>query len=291
MAGLIEPGEARRAREQRSRNIRLLVQYDGTELHGFQRQKGQISVQEALERAVHAVTGEPPLLAAAGRTDAGVHALGQVVNFYTSSSLPTGRFPWALNAHLPEAIAVQAAYEAPRDFHARFSAHSKLYRYSIQNSRFPAPLVNRYAYLWREPLDAAAMDRAAACLVGHHDFAAFRATGSAARTSERQVIACRVTASALEGTEGGRLVQVWVAADGFLYNMVRIIAGTLLEVGAGRRDPDDLPQVLASKDRGRAGRTLPPHGLCLMRVDYGESGGGGQENPLNPPEQTAMDLT
>lgn len=256
-------------REQRSRNIRLLVQYDGTELHGFQRQKGKLSVQEALERAIQAVTGEPPLLAAAGRTDAGVHALGQVVNFYTSSSLPVDRFPWALNAHLPEAIAVQAAIEAPRDFHARFQAHSKLYRYSIQNSRFPAPLVNRYAYLWREPLDVAAMDRAAGHLVGRQDFAAFRATGSSAKTSVRQVSLCRVTAEPLAGTVGGRLVQVWVEADGFLYNMVRIIAGTLLEVGAGRRDPDDLPQVLASLDRGEAGKTLPPHGLCLISVNYG----------------------
>lgn len=253
----------------RSRNIKLVLHYDGTDLHGFQRQKGQISVQEALEAAIRQVTGEPPVLAAAGRTDAGVHALGQVVSFRTSSTLPVDRIPWALNAHLPEALVVQDAVEAPLDFHARFSAHAKTYRYSIQNARFPAPLVSRYAYLWREPLDVESMDRAAAHLVGRHDFAAFRATGSSAKTTVRTIRACRVEALPLEGTPEGRLVSIWVEADGFLYNMVRIIAGTLLEVGAGRRSPEDVARALVSGRREDAGKTLPPHGLCLVRVDYG----------------------
>ncbi|MGE5591007.1 MAG: tRNA pseudouridine(38-40) synthase TruA [Bacillota bacterium] len=254
-----------------SRNVRLVVQYDGTDLHGFQRQKGDLSVQEALERAIRQVTGEEALLAAAGRTDAGVHALGQVVTFRTAARLPLERLPWALNAHLPSSIVVQSAAEVPPDFHARFSAHAKTYRYAIQNSRFPVPLAARYAYLWREPLDVEAMGRAARHLVGRHDFAAFRATGSSARTTVRTVLDCRVEAEPLEGTDGGRLVAVWITADGFLYNMVRIMAGTLLEVGAGRRAPDDLPAILASRQRSRAGKTLPPHGLCLVRVDYGDS--------------------
>lgn len=253
-----------------SRNVRLLVQYDGTDLHGFQRQKGDLSVQEALEGAIRQVTGQAPLLAAAGRTDAGVHALGQVVSFRTAARLPLERLPWALNAHLPPSIVVQSAEEVPPDFHARFSARAKTYRYAIQNSRFPVPLVGRYAYLWREPLDVEAMGRAAGHLVGRHDFAAFRATGSSARTTVRTVLDCRVEAEPLPGTEGGRLLTIWVTADGFLYNMVRIMAGTLLEVGAGRRVPDDLPGILASRQRARAGKTLPPHGLCLVRVDYGD---------------------
>ena len=258
-----------------SRNVRLLVQYDGTDLHGFQRQKGDLSVQEALERAIRQVTGEEPLLAAAGRTDAGVHALGQVVTFRTAARLPLERLPWALNAHLPPAIVVQSAAEVPPDFHARFSAHAKTYRYAIQNSRFPVPLLGRYAYLWREPLDVAAMREAARHLVGRHDFAGFRATGSSARTSVRSVLDCRVEAEPLEGTADGRLVTIWITADGFLYNMVRIVAGTLLEVGTGRRPPDDLPAILASRRRDEAGKTLPPHGLCLVQVDYGDWSGDG----------------
>ena len=256
------------AAPQVSRNIKLVIQYDGTGLHGFQRQKGDLSIQEALERAIREVTGKPAVLAAAGRTDAGVHALGQVVSFRSASALPLDRFPWALNAHLPPGIVVQEAREVPPDFHARFSARSKAYRYTIQNAHFPVPLMSRCAYLWREPLDVAAMDQAARRLEGRHDFAAFRATGSSAKTSVRTVLRCRVEAEPLTGTANGRLVQVWVEADGFLYNMVRIIAGTLLEVGAGRRDPEDVVKALTSGDRALAGRTLPPQGLCLMAVHY-----------------------
>jgi tRNA pseudouridine38-40 synthase len=222
-------------------------------------------VQEKLEEALRLVTGVPSLAiaAAAGRTDAGVHARGQVVNFRTEATIPTDRWPHALNSHLPPDIVVTGAEEAPPAFHARFHATGKRYRYTIEYAPFPSPLRRLYAYHHgRPPLDLVRMQEAAQVLVGHHNFAAFRATGGAAKTSTRTVTRCDVT---MEGS----LIQIDVAADGFLYNMVRIIAGTLLEVGTGKISPAQVREALATGRRKLAGRTLPPHGLCLEEVYYG----------------------
>ncbi|MCL5045925.1 MAG: tRNA pseudouridine(38-40) synthase TruA [Actinobacteria bacterium] len=243
------------------RNIRLLVQYDGTNYHGFQVQLGHQTIQSKLEEALETVTGARPRVTGSGRTDAGVHALGQVVNFRTEGTIPTDRIPFALNAVLPPDIIVKEAAEVPPDFHARFSARSKVYRYTIYNDVFPTPFWRLYSYHWREPVNVAAMRQAAAHLIGRHDFAAFKATGSSAKTTVRTVLSFEITVD-------GPLIHLTVEADGFLYNMVRIMAGTLLDVGVGKIRPSNLPHVIESRNRDAAGRTLPPHGLCLMRVNY-----------------------
>lgn len=245
--------------------LKLTLQYDGTRYAGFQRQPNGVTVQERLEEALRAVTGDPAIKigAASGRTDAGVHARGQVVHFQTESRIPTDRWPYALNQHLPPDIVAVGAEQVPEPFHARYWAISKRYRYTIEHASFPSPLNRLYAYHWARPLDLERMRQAAALLRGRHDFAAFRSTGGAARTSVR-------TVTQLDLTVAAPLIYIDIEADGFLYNMVRIIAGTLLEVGNGRRTLEDVAQALATGDRTRAGRTLPPHGLCLEAVAYGD---------------------
>lgn len=261
------------------RSIKLILAYDGTAYAGFQRQPNGITVQQRLEEALRSVTGEPELRigAAAGRTDAGVHARGQVVHLHTRAAIPIERWPAAVNSHLPDDIAVVAAEAVPPEFHARYWAREKRYRYTFCISPHRLPLARLYSYHWPRPVNVAAMREAAALLVGRHDFAAFRATGGSARTSVR-------TITRLTLTEEPPFLHMDIAADGFLYNMVRIIAGTLLEVGAGRRTIARVQQALRTGDRRDAGRTLPPHGLCLEEVVYGDG-------PVRPPwaRETAPD--
>lgn len=258
------------------RHLALLVAYDGTGYAGFQRQQrhGQmahLTVQHCLEQAVAAVCGEPAAVFPAGRTDAGVHALGQVVHFSTASRVPSDRLPYALNRHLPPDIVVQASKEVPPAFHARKSAVRKTYRYMLDRGHVPSPFLRRYALHWHGPLDTERMQQAANMLVGRHDFRAFRSTGSSAKTTVRTLMRLAVA-------EQQQRLVITAEADGFLYNMVRILAGTLLEVGQGRRDLADVAAALATGDRRLAGKTLPSHGLCLIRVTYPEplwpDGGG-----------------
>ncbi|MFZ5816900.1 MAG: tRNA pseudouridine(38-40) synthase TruA [Bacillota bacterium] len=253
------------------RTIKLTLQYDGTHYAGFQRQPNGVTIQERLEEALRVITGEPAIRlgAAAGRTDAGVHARGQVVHIRTASAIPLERWPHALNSRLPADIVVIGAEHAPDDFHARYWALEKRYRYTVEVAPFPSPLHRLYAFHWGRPLDLPLMREAAALLVGTHDFAAFRSTGGAAKSSTR-------TITRLELTEASPFLHIDVAADGFLYNMVRILAGSLLEVGAGRRTPEDLRRALETGERRFAGKTLPPHGLCLEEVTYGQG-------PKRPP--------
>lgn len=250
------------------RNIKLVLQYDGTGYAGFQIQPNGITVQQVLEEAIGSLTGGPVrLVGMAGRTDAGVHARGQVVNFRTASRIPLERWPMALNTKLPEDVVVVEAEAVPPDWHARFAASGKLYRYTIDNGPFPLPTERLYAYHWPGPLDLEAMAGAAAILTGRHDFAAFRSTGGAAKTSVRHLR--RLDVAVQPRTDGrGQRLEIWAEADGFLYNMVRILAGTLLEVGNGRRTLADVEAALQTGQRTRAGRTLPPHGLCLEQVFY-----------------------
>ncbi len=245
--------------------IKLTLQYDGTGYAGFQRQPNGVTIQEKLEDALRVVTGDPVLKigAAAGRTDAGVHARGQVVHFLTGSRVPVERWPQALNQHLPRDIVAVSARRMPDDFHARYWARSKHYRYTIEHAGFQSPLSRLYAYHWGRQLDASLMAHAGALLVGRHDFAAFRSSGGAAKTSVR-------TVSRLEVQVQSPFVWIDVEADGFLYNMVRIIAGSLLEVGTGRRTLADLRAALDTGDRTWTGKTLPAHGLCLESVHYGD---------------------
>jgi tRNA pseudouridine38-40 synthase len=243
------------------RRLALLVAYRGDAFHGFQRQAGSMTVQEALEDAWSAVAGEAVVMHGSGRTDAGVHAWGQVVHFSTWSALPAERARDALNAYLPEAAVVRASAEVGADFHARASAVAKHYVYRLLVSPTRPVLGQDFAHWVRGPLDLPAMRAAAARLRGRHDFRAFAAAGRPVRDATRTLTDLRFTA-----TRGGLLLHA--RGDGFLYRMVRNLAGTLLEVGRGRRAPEWAAAVLASCDRRRAGPTAPPQGLCLWRVRY-----------------------
>lgn len=245
--------------------LKVTLQYDGTRYAGFQRQPNGVTVQEKLEEALRRLTGDSAFKigAASGRTDAGVHARGQVVHFRTDSRIPLDRWPHALNQHLPDDVVAVRAEAVPDGFHARYWAVNKRYRYTVEWAPFPSPLNRFYACHWARDLSLERMQAAAELIVGRHDFAAFRSTGGSAKTSIR-------TVTHLSVTHAAPLIYVDVAADGFLYNMVRIIAGTLLEVGAGRRTLDDVQQALTTGQRTFAGKTLPPQGLCLEAVTYGD---------------------
>lgn len=245
------------------RNIRCVVEYDGTDFFGFQRQPHHPTVQGWLERAILELTGTATTITGAGRTDAGVHALGQVFNFFTDSRIPIERWPNALNSRLPEGIVVKRADAVPDDFHARKSAVAKVYRYTIWNAPFPSVFMNRYALHVRDPLDVTAMRAGAGYLVGRRDFAAFRAAGSTeVHTTVRHM-------HSLEIIRTDERVDIVARADGFLYHMMRNIVGSLLMVGDGRRSPDWLQDVTASRRRELAGPTAAARGLCLVHVEYG----------------------
>jgi len=243
------------------RNIKLTVEYDGTAYHGWQSQENALTVQDVLTDAVMKLTGEKVSITGASRTDTGVHALGQVCNFFTSSPIPADKFSYALNTMLPEDIVIRGSEQVPPDFHARYSAKGKMYRYVFFNSPFPSALERNRAYHVYYPLDETAMDKAAAHFVGTHDFAAFCAAGGSAKTSVRTITKASVA-------RRGEIIELTIAGDGFLYNMVRIIAGTLAEVGFGKIMPDDVPEIIKSLDRKLAGRTAPAHGLYLVEIYY-----------------------
>lgn len=242
-------------------NVKILLEYDGTAYSGWQRQKNALSIQEVLETAISSITDENIHVIGSGRTDAGVHALGQVANFKTNTRIPIEKLPYAINSKLPKDIVVKHAEKVPEDFHARFSAKSKIYTYTIYNSQFPSPLLRNYSYFCSKPLDINAMKRAAQVLIGTHDFKAFMASGSPVKSTVRHI-------QRLEVVRNGDIVRLEIEANGFLYNMVRIIAGTLLDVGIGKIDADEMTSIIKSKDRFCAGKTLAPQGLCLVKVIY-----------------------
>jgi len=249
------------------RTVKLTVAYDGTRYAGWQRQRGRPSIQEELERAVARITGEVVRVVGAGRTDAGVHALGQVAHFHTASGLEAERFWGALNHYLPPDIAIRCAEEAPQGFHARRDARWRAYRYLIWNRPGRNPFLLNRALPWAQPLDVEAMKAAAASLVGRHDFAGFCATGSNPRTT-----IC--TLYRLDVRRIDSLVVIEAVADRFLRHMVRMIVGTLLEVGGGRRPPEEVRAVLESRESSGAGPVVAPWGLYLVRVGYTEFGRG-----------------
>jgi tRNA pseudouridine38-40 synthase len=243
------------------RNIKLTLSYDGTDFNGWQTQPGYRTVQEVLETAVASVTGARPHCNASGRTDAGVHALGQVANFYTETRLNPEVLLRAINAHLPADMAARAVAEESQAFDANKDARSKVYRYVITDSAVRNPFVYRYATASRHPLDAAAMARASRCLLGRHDFHSFETEWPNRMTSIR-------TVTHLSVNRAGAYIWIDVEADGFLYNMVRAIAGTLMNVGRGYWPEEKVAEILNAEDRREAGPTAPPQGLFLMRVTY-----------------------
>lgn len=245
-------------------NIAVCLAYDGSRYCGFQVQPNGVSICQAFQDALQAVLGCRPDVKGCSRTDSGVHALGYVLNFHAETNIPLKKLPLALNAHLPRDIRVQDAWQVPEDFHARYAAHSKTYVYRIWNSALESPFQFAYTHTVARPLDLNAMSRAAELFVGRHDFLALCAAGSsvAARgDTVRTITACAVRRE-------GALVEIEVTADGYLYNMVRILAGTLVQVGLGRIPADAIPAILQSRDRSGAGPTLPAKGLFLKRVEY-----------------------
>jgi len=242
--------------------VRAIVAYDGTDFAGFQRQTNAPTVQGALEQAL-ATIGQPGRVLAAGRTDAGVHATGQVIAFDVDWPHPLEELQRALNAVLPEAIAIwEVAWAAP-DFHPRFQARSRTYRYTLYNAPVRDPLRRRTAYHVAAPLDVGAMQEAARFLVGEHDFAAFGRPPKGENTVRRVLRA--------EWSAQRPLITFEIEATAFLYRMVRRIVGTLLPVGWGKVGPEHVAEVLASRDPSLAGPTVPPHGLCLVAVSYPET--------------------
>jgi tRNA pseudouridine38-40 synthase len=244
------------------RHIRLVVEYDGTSLCGWQRQANGPTVQGHLEEALGKLLSHPASVAGASRTDAGVHARGQVASFRTERPIPLHGIRRGLNSLLPRQIAVRDAACVPDDFHPRFSATGKHYRYTLLTRPDRSPRWRDRAWHHPEPLSIEAMAAAAVPLLGEHDFAAFRAAGCTAATTTRRVDAIELSVPDPE------LLVVDVRGNAFLRNMVRILVGTLAEVGAGRRSPGQVAEILASRDRTRAGITAPAHGLELMEIQY-----------------------
>lgn len=258
------------------RNIALLVSYDGTGYNGYQSQPGGNTIQDRLEFALQMLAGEPIRVHGSGRTDAGVHALGQVVSFRTESRIPIDRWALALNSRLPDDIVIRAAAEVPDGFHARHSAIGKTYRYAIDSSRFPNVFERQYTFHHPTPLRFDAMRQALVHLVGEHDFSSFTSPHSTQPSHVRTIYEAKLeTEPGIDGqeTNGRGRSCLYVTGSGFLYNMVRIIAGTLMQVGEGKREPDDVARILAARDRSKAGPTAMPHGLTLMRVEYGPEWG------------------
>jgi tRNA pseudouridine38-40 synthase len=243
------------------RNLRILIEYDGTEFHGWQRQPGLRTVQGSLEEALHTMTGEAVAIQGAGRTDAGVHAAGQVASFTLAAGIPEAGLLRGLNSYLPADIAILDVSEAPPEFDARFSARGKVYRYRIWNHLVRSPLHARAAWHCRSVLDLAAMRAAAAQLCGEHDFRAFRASDCERRTTVRII-------RRLDVDRQGALITVEIEATAFLKNMVRILVGTLVDLGRGTLTADTIDQMLRSGDRTAGGITAPPQGLTLLRVSY-----------------------
>ncbi|HLS88999.1 MAG TPA: tRNA pseudouridine(38-40) synthase TruA [Sphingobacteriaceae bacterium] len=258
MSGTRGKGERRR--------IKMLVAYDGTDYHGFQVQPGMRTVQAVLEEALGRLAGHPVQVTPAGRTDAGVHAGGQVVHWDLYGSIPVDRLVTALRGLLPQDLVVYRAEETHPDFHARYDAVSKIYRYSILTGPHGWPFIARYVLHHPHPLDVQAIKWAGRLLQGRRDFASFQAAGAATKTTVRNLMRVDVDEQVMAW---GRMLHITFEADGFLYHMVRNMVGTLLEIGRGYRGLGWLEEVLNARDRRAAGPTAPAQGLSLVEVKYG----------------------
>jgi len=255
------------------RNIRLTIAYEGTNYAGWQVQPNRSSIQGTIEAALKSLTGEAVRIHGAGRTDAGVHAVGQVAHFATAATIPPDRFAAALNSELPGDVIIRDSCEVPDDFHARYSAVRKQYRYLIDTAEITPPWLR--GLVWRVPgmFDEEALAEAGHRLIGKHDFSAFESKSSPEEDSRRTVFDIDVTRlpTALGWQRDHEVLSIAITADGFLYNMVRSLVGTLVQVAQGRLSADGVTRILNSCDRSQAGPTAPPHGLSLMWVDYADA--------------------
>lgn len=243
------------------KRVKLVVAYDGTNYQGWQVQKNGETIESALNRALCDLTGEEIHVSGASRTDAGVHAMGNVAVFDTSVRMPGEKFVYALNQRLPEDIRVQHSCEVSMDFHPRYQETVKAYEYRILNREFPLPAHRFNSYFTYRPLDEKRMQQAADYLVGEHDFRSFCAAGAQVKTTVRTIYRVNVR-------RDGEVITIRITGNGFLYNMVRIIAGTLMKIGQGDWEPEDMSGILAAKDRLKAGPTAPAKGLTLMEISY-----------------------
>ena len=244
------------------RNIRLTIEYDGKDFNGWQKQPNKLNIQGTIEKAIEKITGEEIDLMASGRTDRGVHALGQVANFKTNSTLPIEKFPIAINSNMKSSIRIKDAKEVDERFHSRLSCKRKTYRYVINNSKYGSSIYRNLETHIPVKLDIEKMKEAVKYFEGEHDFKAFKASGTSSKSSVRIIYKAEVIEKPDE--------RIWIEliGSGFLYNMVRIISGTLVDVGLGKIEPKEIKNIIESKDRQKAGKTLAPQGLFLVKVEY-----------------------
>ncbi|MGL5614863.1 MAG: tRNA pseudouridine(38-40) synthase TruA [Sarcina sp.] len=243
------------------RNIKLVIEYDGTKFCGWQRQVKERTIQGTLERAISKITGEEIDVIGSSRTDSGVHAKAFIANFKTNSRIPSIKFKDAINTKLPGDVVIIDSEEVTEDFHARYCSKGKTYCYTILNRYEPSALERNYVMHFRGRLDIESMREACKYFIGKHDFEAFRTLGSSVKTTVRTVTDLHIE---IEGDK----IKVFISADGFLYNMVRIIVGTLIQVGLGRIEPVEIEKIIKSKDRKKAGKSVESQGLCLEKVFY-----------------------
>lgn len=243
------------------KRVKLVVAYDGTNYHGWQVQDNGITIEEVLNRTISELVQEDIKVIGASRTDAGVHACGNVAVFDTESRIPGDKFSFALNQRLPEDIRIQESCEVDADFHPRYADTVKTYEYNILNRRFEMPSKRLYAAFCYYPMDIERMNQAAAYLVGEHDFKSFCSAGAQVQTTVRTIYAVNVT-------KEDDMVHIRITGNGFLYNMVRIIAGTLMQVGTGLMEPERVKEILEARDRSKAGSTAVAKGLTLVEIRY-----------------------
>ncbi len=243
------------------RNIKITLEYDGTNYCGWQRQKNAITIQQCIEDSISQITGDNTEVIGCSRTDAGVHARGFVANFFTKSKIPAEKFKYAINSNLPKDIVILTSEEADNNFHARYNCLGKTYSYTILNRKIPSAIDRNYVYHVKNRLNIDYMMEASEYFIGTHDFEAFKSKGSSVKTSIR-------TINSMEIKNKDHIIKIYVSADGFLYNMVRIIVGTLIDIGENKIEPRDVESIIKSKDRNRAGMVVPSSGLCLEEVFY-----------------------
>ena len=243
------------------RNIKLTIEYDGKDFNGWQKQPNKLNIQGEIERAISEITGEEIELIASGRTDAGVHAIAQSANFKTNSNIPLDKIPIAINTKLKQSIRIKNAEEVDERFHSRYNCKQKTYRYVINNGETASALYRNLEYFVPEKLDVTNMKKAIKYFEGEHDFKGFKASGTSSKSSVRKIYKTSVK-------KDGDRILIELTGNGFLYNMVRIIAGTLVDVGLGKIKPEEIKDIINSGDRTRAGKTLPPQGLYLVKVEY-----------------------
>ncbi len=243
------------------RNIKLTIEYDGKDFGGWQKQKNHLNIQGEIEKAIQTITGEEVELIGSGRTDAGVHALAQVANFKLNSSFPIEKMAIAINSQLKKSIRIKNAEEVPEQFHSRYHCHKKTYEYIIDNSSQGSAIYRNLSYHVSQPLNVEAMKESATYLIGEHDFSSFKSSGTSSKSSVRTIYEAEIL------KQNERIV-IRLTGNGFLYNMVRIISGTLLEIGKGDKQPEEMREIILAKDRKKAGKTLPPYALFLVQVEY-----------------------